>query len=82
MMMMIMANQAEPLDSSCTNTKYMSWEWRNGLEGVDGTRWLHTAAESSSFMLLFSGGNKPATGSSHFHPFTEYWGFTGSWSLA
>lgn len=31
--MMMMANQAEPLDSSCTKTKYMSCVWRNGLEG-------------------------------------------------
>ena len=37
MTMMMMANQAEPLDSRCTNTKYMSWVWRNGLEGVEGT---------------------------------------------
>lgn len=31
MIMMIMANQAEPLDSSWTKTKYMSCVWRNGL---------------------------------------------------
>lgn len=45
MMMMMMANHAEPLDSSCTNTKYMSWVWRNGLEGVEETQWLHIAEE-------------------------------------
>lgn len=42
MTMMMMANQAEPLDSSCTNTKYMSCVWRKGLEvgGVDKGRTL------------------------------------------
>lgn len=45
MTMIMMANHADPLDSSCTNTKYMSWVWRNGLEGVEGTPWLHLAGE-------------------------------------
>lgn len=38
--MMMMANQAEPLDSSCTKTKYMSCVWRNGLEGEKRNREL------------------------------------------
>lgn len=59
MTMMMMANQAEPLDSSCTKTKYMSWVWRNGLEGAEGTQRLHTAEERGKmniFMLFISGG--------------------------
>lgn len=43
MTMIMMANHAEPLDSSCTNTKYMSWVWRKGLEGVEGTPRLRLA---------------------------------------
>lgn len=56
MTMMMMANQAEPLESSCTNTKYMSWVWRKGLGRDGGKRSLHTAEDGekmSIFMLLF-----------------------------
>lgn len=52
-MMMMMANQAEPLDNSCTNTKYMSWVWRNGLEGAEGTHWLHTAEKDNHVYAFY-----------------------------
>lgn len=59
MTMMMMANQAEPLESSCTNTKYMSWVWRNGLVGVKKTQQLHTAegkGHITYFMSFICGG--------------------------
>lgn len=78
MMMMMMANQAEPLDSSCTNTKYMSWVWRKGLERAEGTQRLHNAGESifsyaSLSWLLASINQQPGSVRS---------AFTGRWSLA
>lgn len=53
MTMMMMANHAEPLDSSCTNTKYMSWVWRNGLRGAEGTQWLHITKMGEIEILCF-----------------------------
>lgn len=47
--MMMMANHAEPLDNSCTNTKYMSWVWRKGLQGVKGAQLLEITRENWSF---------------------------------
>lgn len=52
MTIMMMANQADPLDSSCTNTKYISWVWRNGLEGMEWTQWLYCTEEKGNNTIL------------------------------
>lgn len=57
MTMMMMANHADPLDSSCTNTKYMSWVWRNGLQGGGGRDTGVTSCrrkETELFLCFFS----------------------------
>lgn len=54
MTMIMMANQAEPLDSSCTKTKYMSWVCRKGL--VEETQWLVICNAQHIYMLPISYG--------------------------
>ena len=89
MTMMMMANQAEPLDSSCTNTKYMSWVWRKGLGRDGGKRLLHTAedgGEDEHFLCFSSIGGLESIneqpGSSHFALFTVNSALSDSWSRA
>lgn len=65
MTIMMMANQADPLDSSCTNTKYISWVWRNGLEEMEWTQWLYSTEEKGNntiFMVFISNGKDQQVG--------------------
>lgn len=61
--MMMMANHADPLDSSCTNTKYMSCVWRNGLEGIGETKSSQfTEPNTKTLYFLYSEDGLPLNG--------------------
>lgn len=87
MTMMMMANQAEPLDKSCTKTKYISWVWRNGLEGNETMVTRCNRRVKITCFILMGGGKhlqvcpKFTFWLCHFALDTSNSGLTHSWNL-